>query len=129
MNKSELLTGFNNHINEFFNDVLTIFPNDTDIQVAQTSLLTVRKVNPRLIISIWKEYIMDPYHDEISKGNIDFFINKNYSSDLNSTENASAILQKIDTLREPIKQMGEENQQKTITYIQNLTKLCKMYFQ
>ena len=77
MNKSELLSGFNNHINEFFDDVVTIFPNDSDIQVAQTSLLTIRKVNPKLIIAIWKEYIMDPYCEEINNGNIDFFINKN----------------------------------------------------
>lgn len=128
MNKSELLSGFNNHINEFFDDVVTIFPNDSDIQVAQTSLLTIRKVNPKLIIAIWKEYIMDPYCEEINNGNIDFFINKNYSNDLKSTENASTILQKIDTLRVPISQMGKENKQKTITYIQNLTKLCKIYY-
>tara|TARA_B100001093_G_scaffold517629_1_gene599791 strand:- start:650 stop:1039 length:390 start_codon:yes stop_codon:yes gene_type:complete len=129
MNKSDLLVGFNNHINDFFNDVLTIFPNDNDIKVAYSSLISIRKINPKIIISIWKSYILDKYKVEIEEGNIDFFIKRNYKDDLINNENASTILSKIDTLRKPIEEMGEENKQKTIKYIQNLTKLCNLYYQ
>ena len=129
MNKSDLLIGFNNHINDFFNDVLTIFPNDNEIKVAHTSLLAIRKINPKLIVNIWKIYISDKYTLEIEGGNIDFFINRNYNDDLKENDNASNILSKIDTLREPVKQMGEDNKMKTIRYIQNLTKLCNLYYQ
>ena len=127
MDKSEILKTFNNHITEFFDDVLKIFPEDNDIKVAKTSLIAMRKANPRLIINSWKEYIADKYTSEIEAGNVDFFLYKNYSDDVKNEQDASMILDKIDTLREPIKQMGEENLQKTIKYIQNLTKLCIMY--
>ena len=129
MNKSDILTGFNNHIIEFFNDVLTIFPDDSEITVAHSSLLLIRKANPKIIMTIWKNYIFDKYQKEIEMGNIDFFINRDYQDDLIDTDNASTILDKIDTLREPVKLMGEDNKQKTIKYIQNLTKLCKLYHQ
>ena len=62
-------------------------------------------------------------------GNIEFFINKNYTDDLKDIENSSTILTKIDTLREPIKQLSSENMKKTIQYIQNLSKLCNLYYQ
>ena len=129
MNKSEILGAFNNHISDFFNDVSIIFPDNNDIKLAKTSLASIRKVNPRLVVTIWKEYIVDKYKDEIENWNIDFFLNKNYSSDLKDVGQASTILEKIDTLREPIREMGEENLIKTKEYVQNLTKICSMYYQ
>tara|TARA_R110002074_G_scaffold325600_1_gene495906 strand:- start:819 stop:1208 length:390 start_codon:yes stop_codon:yes gene_type:complete len=127
MNKADILSGFNNHLNEFFNDVVIIFPDNLDIKVAQTSLSTMRKANPRLIVSIWKEHIVNKYEKEINEGNIDFFLQKDYNNDLNSADNASTILEKINSLKEPIRNMGQDNLTKTITYIQNLTKLCNLY--
>ena len=129
MNKSEVLSAFNNHIGEFFTDVCRIFPDNNDIKVAHISLNTLRSANPRLIISIWKESIVDIYQDKILEGDIDFFINKNYKNDLNNLSSSNTVLEKIDTLREPIRQMGEENQKKTVQYLQNLTKICNLYYQ
>jgi len=127
MNKSDILIGFNNHIIDFFSDVLVLFPNDLEIKTAHLSLIGIRKVNPKMIVTVWKNYISDKYISEIEVGNLDFFVNRNYKKDLQDSQNASIILDKIDTLREPIKQMSDENKQKTIKYIQNLTKLCTLY--
>lgn len=129
MNKSDILSGFNNHIIDFFNDVMKVFPNDTDIAVAHTSLLTIKKMNPRLIVTIWKAHILDPYKDQIEAGDINFFLDRDYKQDLEKVENSGTILDKINTLREPIRQMGDDNKEKTIKYIQNLTKLCGLYHQ
>jgi len=129
MNKSEVLSAFNNHIGDFFTDVSMLFPDNNDIKIAHTSLNALRVANPRIIINIWKKNIVDIYKDKILEGNIDFFINKNYKSDLINHNSSNMILDKIDTLREPIRQMGEENQKKTIQYLQNLTKIYKLYYQ
>ena len=129
MNKTDILAGFNNHLNEFFNDVVNIFPDNLDIKVAQTSLSTMRKANPRLIVAIWREHVVSKYEKEIVEGNIDFFLEKDYNSDLKTADNASTILEKINSLKEPIRNMGHDNRSKTITYIQNLTKLCNLYHQ
>ena len=128
MDSSDLLGAFNNHIIDFFEEVVKLFPNNTDIKIAKTSINTIRRVNPKLIIRIWKEYILDKYKTEIYDGNIDFFINKNYTNDLKNLDTTNNILEKIDTLREPISKMSKENVDKTIKYIQNLTKLCDLYY-
>ena len=128
MNKSDILGAFNNHISEFFNDVSIIFPDNNDIKLALTSLSTVRKMNPRLVISIWKEYIVDKYRSAIEAGNMDFFLDKNYTADVKDLGQAASILQKIDTLREPVREMGEHNLNKTREYMKNLTKICDLYY-
>ena len=129
MEKKDILTTFNNHIIDFFNDILLIFPEDNDLKVSQMSLLAIRKANPKLIISTWNTYISSKYSCEIEMGNIEFFINKNYTEDLKDIENSSTILSKIDKLRVPIKQLSSENMKKTIQYIQNLSKLCNLYYE
>ena len=127
MEKSQILQAFNNHLIEFFNDIVKIFPDDKEINLACTSLTGIRKMNPKLIISIWKNYINEKYLKEIESGNIDFFINENYESALKDSNSSKEILSKIETLRTPIKLMGDINKKKTIKYVQNLTKLCSMY--
>ena len=127
MEKSQILQAFNNHLIEFFNDIVKIFPDDKEINLAYTSLSGIRKMNPKLIINIWNNYINEKYLNEIESGNIDFFINENYESALKDNSSSKEILSKIETLRGPIKLMGNDNIEKTIKYMQNLSKLCKMY--
>jgi hypothetical protein len=124
---SNLLSAFNDHFMEFVSDIQSIFPEDTDIATAKNSLLLIRKANPKMIIKIWNSYIVGKYRSEIESGNIDFFLNKDYASDVKNTDNQSKIMECIDRLRNPIKQMGTENQAKTMKYIQNLTKIAALY--
>lgn len=122
-----ILTAFNNHLLEFLEDVSSIFPEDRDIKKAKTALEMLKKANPRAIILIWKSHITEKYGDTIDSGDISFFINKDYSFDIEGAQSSSKILDAINRLREPVKNMGIENQKKTMKYIQNLTKLSRMY--
>ena len=81
-----------------------------------------------MIIKIWKTYIVDNYDSQIENGDISFFIDKDYSGDLQEMESAGKILDGINRLRNPIKQMGEDNQKIAMKYIQNLSKIAKLYF-
>ena len=127
MDKSNILKTFNDHFVDFLNDIQSVFPDDSDIQSSKTTLLTIKKMNPRLIIKIWNEHIVKKYKNQILNGDISFFIDKDYSDDLNEMDDASSIANKINKLREPIKNMGKENQDKCMKYIQNLTKLSELY--
>ena len=127
MDKSNILKTFNDHFVDFLNDIQSVFPNDLDIQASKTTLLTIKKMNPRLIIKNWNEHIVKKYKNQILNGDISFFIDKDYSDDLNEMDDASSIANKINKLREPIKNMGKENQDKCMKYIQNLTKLSELY--
>ena len=111
---------------EFLNDVHMLFPDDVDVLTTKNALSQVRKANPKMIVKIWQMFIVDKYRTEIESGSIDFFINKDYSDDLMNSENSSKILSSINRLREPIRQMDDENQKKTMKYIQNLTKLSDL---
>jgi len=124
---SNIVTGFNDHFMEFVTDIENVFPDDHDILVAKNSLLTIRKANPKMIIKIWYTFIVSKYKDQIDSGDISFFINKDYSDDLTSSQNSIKIIGCINRLKEPIKNMSKENQEKTMKYIQNLTKLSDIY--
>jgi len=126
-NSSTLLTAFNDHFMDFITDIQTIFPDDYDILVAKNSLITIKKANPKMIVKIWDTYVVGKYKSEIISGDIDFFINKDYSNDLNSTNGSNKIIGLIDKFREPIKNMSQADKEKSMKYIQNLTKLSELY--
>ena len=123
---SNILTAFNDHFLEFLNDVQSVFPDDADVLSAKNALIMIRKANPKMIVKIWKTFIADKYRDQIEANDITFFLSKDYSSDVAASNNSDKIMESIDRLREPIKNMGPDNQAKVMKYIQNLTKLADL---
>lgn len=121
-----ILTAFNDHFIEFVSDIQSVFPSDTDLLTAKNSLIAIRKANPKMIVKIWKTFIVAKYKTEIESGDLSFFIDKDYSQDVEGSQYSDKITEAIDRLRGPIKQMSAENQAKTMKYIQNLTKLSSM---
>ena len=124
---STILTTFNDHFMEFVSDIESVFPNDHDILASKNAFITIRKINPKLIVRVWSEYVVGKYRSEIEAGNIDYFINKDYTQDVMDSPNSKKIIMGIDRLRNPVKEMNEENKKKSMGYIQNLTKLCSIY--
>ena len=127
MNK-QVLKGFNDHFMEMVEDIERVFPEDNDITTVKNAFSELRKANPKMIIKVFKENIVDIYREQIQEENIDFFINKDYKKDLGETNNSDYILNKIDILRNPVKNMELSEQKKIIKYLQNLSKLCDIYF-
>ena len=123
---SNILTVFIDHFIEFVNDVHCVFPDDADILATKNALTAIRKANPKMIVKIWNAFIVSKYKSEIEAGNIEFFINKDYSQDVSTTSNSDKIMESIDRLRDPIKNMSADNQAKVMKYIQNLTKLAQL---
>lgn len=121
---STILAAFNNHFEEFVADIQRVFPDDVDIKAAATALSRLRKANPSIIIKGFKSYVSIPYSDQIDAADITFFVKKDYSNDVGDE---SPILEKINMLREPVAQMGEEDQAKVLKYLQNLKKLSELY--
>ena len=102
MDKKSILRAFNEHFLEF--------------------------MHPKLLLVTFSNEFSNKYREQINNSNIDFFINNNYSDSVRNAESASTILDKINLLREPIRNMDESDKNKTIQYIQNLTKLSDMYY-
>ena len=123
--KSFLVKGFNKHFDEFIEDVENVFPEDDEVKTMKNLLSLFKKTNPKLVLDYWNMYIRIPYQEPIENGDISFFINKDYSADVTMTD---GICNFIERLRGYVKNMAEENQQKSMKYIQNLCNLTKMYY-
>ena len=125
--KSTVLRAFNTHLVEFLDDIISIIPGNVGLVTTKNSFEMYKKANPTLLIKIWYSYVYLPYAEIIDKGDLDFFINKDYSEDLSYLQNSKNILNAIDTLRGQIKEMSETNRNHSLEYIRNLCKLSNMY--
>lgn len=125
--KSTILKTFNQTFFDFMNDVISIFPENTDIVTGKKFFEITKKANPTIIIKIWNSAIYTPYKDVINAGDITFFFEKNYEEDLGNLDNANDVLKFIDSFREPIRMMSDINKAHSMQYIQILSRLSEVY--
>ena len=124
------LKAFNNHLKEFITDITTVLPKDSELRTTKFFLEGLIKIKPSQIIKAWKLYIIEPYKLQISKGDYNFFLNKDYTNDIGKgvDGNCSEILSAISRIRIKLKNLDEVDKKKTIKYVQNLSKLCDLYY-
>lgn len=127
MAHKNLVSIFNEHLVEFFDDVQRIFPDNVDVLTGKNSILAFKKINPALIIRIWATYIGSVYATQIENNDISFFVGKDYSGDLAYASNAEKIMEIINRLRDPVSKMNKDEQTKTMKYIKNLSKLSMLH--
>ena len=125
--KKQYLSAFNNQFTEFLEQVLQIFPGHVEITTFKNTIGTLKKANPGLLIRIWYDHICKNYMDEIEKGNITYFLEKDYAQDIQHVSDVKGVVDAINKIRNPINEMGEKNQQTSMQYILNLSKLSKLY--
>jgi len=119
---------FNDHFIEFVDDIIRIFPDDADIVTAKNCFILMRKANPKLIIRIWKTFVVDKYEKMIDDGDISFFIEKDYAEDFHDVgQHHDKIIEAINRLRNPVKLMNQEEQAMALKYLQNLKKISCLY--
>ena len=127
MAHKNLVSIFNEHLLEFFDDIQSIFPDNVDVLAGKNSLIALKKINPALIIRIWATYSASTYETQIENNDISFFIGKDYSGDLVYTSNAEKTMEIINRLRDPVSKMNADEQTKTMKYIKNLSKLSMLH--
>ena len=127
IDKRQVLKAFNDHFIDFLEDVERVFPENVDISSAKHAIVAFRKMNPRLLVMVFHNSIGKMYREEIGSGNLHYFIEKDYAADVQNASNADTLIQKINALREPVNNMTESEQEKVITYLNNLVCLSDMY--
>ena len=125
--KSSILKAFNNHFFDFLDDIIGILPENKDITASKNSFDMIKRANPTAIIKVWHKCIYLPYFEVISRGEIEFFFEKDYNDDVGHLANSQNIMIIIDTLRKPIKEMSDANKEHTIKCLQHLSKLSNSY--
>jgi hypothetical protein len=126
--QKNISTVFNEKLDAFLKEIQQVFPTDPNIRTAIRALNSIKSMNTTLIIKLWKIHFVDKYKREIEQGNIDFFVNKDFSEDLvGKVDNSEVIMQSINQLRDPIRQMTPNDKRVSIEYIQLLSKLSELY--
>lgn len=126
--KSLIMKTFNKQLFDFFDDIIRIVELNEEVKVARVYFETLRKANPSILLKVWHKKIAVPYGGIIEEGNVDFFLDKDYSSDIVNISNAKEIVRIIDSsLRDPIRGMDEVNKQHCMRYVQLLSRLSVAY--
>lgn len=118
---------------QLFDDILIVLPNDSDIMAAKVYVSGIKKANPKLILSSWHSTVTLKYKKQIDNGDYDFAINKDYNDDINNyydtNSNDYKYFEKmIEKIREVVKKLDDNNRQKLIKYVQNISNLTTLYF-
>ena len=125
--KSTILKTFNLQFFNFLDDVIKVFPDKDDIIIGKKSFETIKRANPTIIIKIWFTHIYSVYRESIDKGDVEYFIQKDYGQDLQGLANNGEVMRIINTLREPIGEMDDVNKKHTSKYLMILSKLSEVY--
>lgn len=116
---------FNTHFKEMCNDLLILFPNYKPLVRSQYTLEILLKTKPSTIIKFWKVFSIK-YQSNLDENGLHFFVNHDFTEDV-KVFNAEYILDYIQEVNILIKDMDESNKSKILEYIQNLSKISKLY--
>ena len=124
-----IVKSFNMLLMEFIDEVILVFPNDYSLKTGRLAIKAIKKANPSLLVRYWYEYVYVPYSKEIESGNIDFFIEKDYSEDMKVFSDPGYFVKAIDKFRQPIREMDMENKERALRYVQQLCKMSFLYYE
>ena len=129
MDKTQIVSKFNDHFLEFVADIEQAFPNDTELTTAKKAITRGLILLPKMMIKAFKDYFVDDYGDQIDNGDLDFFIQNDYKAKNNifQKDSTKIIFDKIDAFRDPVSKMSPSEKEKIIKYLQNLKMICELY--
>jgi hypothetical protein len=123
-----LLEAFNNTFKEFLKELCIVFPINDDLKKYKNAYNLLVNVTPKLVIPLWENYVNEKYYEQIMGSNIDAFIDKDYTMDVRNLGGQKLeALEFIDKIREPLRNLDENNKNTSINYIRNLCKLSRAY--
>lgn len=119
----QIVEVFNNHLIEFIDDLLLLYPDDNDVWKGKLYVNGTRLITPSIHIKTWYEYTK-PYKEQIEKGDVSYFLNIDYNENVKNDRETSSLLDKVKGV---VRELEKENLKKAIQYIKNLTQLAFHY--
>jgi len=128
------LSVFNDHFFEFMEDIIRLFPEKKGLKTTKQVFEASRRMNPKIIMEMLNIYLLKPYEEQILNDNFEFFINKDYARDIAIIPRGDAIrstdaniLKGIDSIRQPLNELPDEDKLKMLQYYKNLIQLTTLY--
>jgi len=117
-----LLGAFNNQLIRFFQELRDTYPEERDIKLALEAIEGAKKINPKMILELFWEYVYRDLHDAVAKEDETFVIAFARSKiDSQFTEMSPALL--IFDKHWPA--MSDDNRKAIWNYLKVLCALCE----
>jgi hypothetical protein len=126
-NNSLVIHAFFKHFDEFMEDIIRVYPENKKYLKLKMYFEGLKKANPRILIMAWKNMITEPYRAQIEAGDVNFFVEKDYTEDVDWVNKKHNADDSIAEMRASVRNMGSENTEKAMTYVQNLSKIGDLY--
>ena len=129
IDRPTLIRSFNDYFIEFLEDILKVLPENKSIMTATKSFKTLIEINKTILIKSWYKFVYAKYKNELENGDVEFFFNKDYAEDLTALSNSQHIMDIIDSVRGPAREVCEnpKNKEYIFTYIINLCKVSELF--
>jgi hypothetical protein len=130
--KQFILKTFKNEFSEYFKFIKKNFKFEkSEIRYMENIINLFVKFNSVKLIQIWFTYFSIPYGNSILEGNLKYFIDKDYNSEIKlfeQEENLNYLLTVIEKTKKELLALDESLKKECVNHLQNLTKLSIMYF-
>ena len=116
------LGAFNQQLIRFFKDLSETFPEEREIRLATENIEAAKKINPKLILDMFHEYVYGPLHEAIAREDDEYiiiFARKKISEQFNDISPALLIFDKH------WGSMTETSQKSIWSYLKVLCVLCE----
>jgi hypothetical protein len=117
-----VLSAFNTQLVNFFEELCNSFPEEKDIRMATEAIRGAKKINPRLILDLFREHVYNDASTFIYDKNVILlrqYAHNKVANQFNEMISALALFDKHwDT-------MGETNQETIWKYLKVLCVLCE----
>ncbi len=123
---ASLLGAYNAQLVRFIEDISTVLK-PADAAEARQSVAALKlalRMSPTAAIMVWRGYAQ-LYAEDIATGDIQSFIHRDYTDVLKDRD--ASWLAACEKIRKCAEYLSPSNQEKTMKYVQLLTRLAEMY--
>ena len=116
------LGAFNTQLIRFFKELSETYPEERDIKLAVDAIEGAKKINPKMILDLFKDYVYDDLNEPIQRGDEEYVLSyakKKINDKFNEMSPALIIFDKHWVT------MTEQNQKAIWNYLKVLCILCK----
>ena len=117
-----LLNAFTTQMESFSGEICQLYPNDADLRLGHNMIILLKKTNPRKILDIYDNYVLD-YRTQIDEKNESFFIDHDFDDVAEKNQNQEMTFTLVEKIKEYWKDLTPQNKEISWKYFQVLNKL------
>jgi len=128
--KQTLMRAFNNCFFEFMDDIISVLDDPTTLNtlnIAKKNCELIQSANPNILVRAWYQQLYSRYGSIIDAGDVSFFLEKDYTSDIRQFDYPEHIMKVINTFREPLNNLSDNNKDMAMKHIQMLSTISAKY--